>query len=249
MSRSNPTEQLKNPAFPFFEWDGVDGGFSYYDKETKTDIQVPYPFTFMVLDILYTVKGYHKPSKTGYYSNEIRIQNYETDKFVVKSKAGVEFSGTWNEISAAASKVGCKLYHSVYVAYKSPSGLVLSNIKLKGGAKTELKNFGKENDIWKIAITVKSHKMIDGVSSPYAVPVFTAIPEKSTTEESKNAAIELDKKLQEYLKVYFANKGNEQTIEQAVENTNHPQEQVKEQPKTEPVSENVDDVNVEDLPF
>jgi hypothetical protein len=72
MSRSNPQDHLQNPATRWFEWNGERGEIRYYDKELKKNVEVPLPFTFLLLDEVATVRGWHDPQRLGYYANEVR---------------------------------------------------------------------------------------------------------------------------------------------------------------------------------
>lgn len=238
MSLSNQSENLQKPAKYYFSWLGKKGGFKYYDKEKGEDVKVPYPFNFRVLDELYTIKGYHKPSDTGYWANEIRKKDIKNGIFTVKTKSGVEFIGTWKECKEKLSNKGCKLHQSVYIMYKDGETPVIANLQLKGSAMSAWWDFTKSNNVYQVAVNVGSHAQgneKDDDDIKYVVPVFKPIAKIS--EESTAKAIELDKQLQEYLKAYFEQQGTQQTLEQTVESANKPQEQPKEQPKAAVTSE------------
>lgn len=256
MSRSNPTEQLVNPSKFFFEWNGGDGGFRYFDKtkgEKGEKVTVPYPFDFLVLDTCVTLKGYNEPENKGYWSNEVKSMDIGKAKFTVRSKAGVECIGSYKECKEKLGTKGLDYVASVYVAYKSKEGLVMANLQLKGAAVGPWINFCKTNDINRVAVRVDSQTEEKKGRVTFFAPVFKAITK--VNEENEKAAQELDKQLQEYLKAYFERQSalNEQTLEQAVDSANKGQEQPKEHPKsntaTEPVAYN-DVVDYEnDLPF
>ena len=88
MSRSNPSVNAPNPAARWYEWNGETGTVRYYDKEAKKNIDVPLPFTFLLLDELACVKGWHDPSQSGIYSNEVR--DTTKDKLLVKAFNSVD---------------------------------------------------------------------------------------------------------------------------------------------------------------
>jgi hypothetical protein len=92
MSRSNPTDGVRNPSTRWFEWaGGDDAGFvRWYNKDTKPTCRSRLPFTFLFLDELATIKGWHEPSKSGIYANEIR--DTRQDVLVVKSFKGGEIA-------------------------------------------------------------------------------------------------------------------------------------------------------------
>ncbi len=71
MSRSNPTELAPNPATKFFDWNGAEGFFYYFDKnkgDKGEKVAISLPFTFLVLDCLSTIKGFSDADQKGFYS-------------------------------------------------------------------------------------------------------------------------------------------------------------------------------------
>lgn len=225
MSRSNPNENAVNPCNKWFQWDGGDGkGLKSYNKETKTNDITPIPFKFLVLDRLITVIGYNEPEKIGYYANEIR--NMKTDKLTVRSKNGVEAEGTYEEVKAKLGTKGLSFAQSCYIAYFEGKVLTLGNIKMSGAALENWFNFCKTNKIEEIGVTLKGAKEAKKGKVIYYEPVFEPLVIK---EETNNAAIELDKELQEYLKAYLE---RNQTSTEAVKHENKVEGE--EKPKQEP---------------
>lgn len=68
MSRSNPQDTAVNPSTRWFEWNGETGVVRYYDKAAQRTVDVGDDFTFLLLDQLGCVKGWHEPSKSSIYS-------------------------------------------------------------------------------------------------------------------------------------------------------------------------------------
>src|SRR3990167_776012 len=215
MSISNPNEELKNPAQKFFEWSGSKGLFKYYDKELKQNIDVPFPFTFLVLCTKVTTKGYSDALQSGFWSNE--ISNISKDTMTVRSKRGIEMIGTWAEIKAKMASDGVEYCQSVYIGIKiDGKNLGLANIQMKGSALNNWINFCKDNDTMKCAVTVKKATPAKKGATNYFEPVFEAI---KITEKTNEEAIALDVSLQEYLKAYFAKNATElpKTEEKAID--------------------------------
>jgi len=200
MSRSNPSSEVQvNPCKHWFQWDGGDGkGFKSYDKATKTNNITPLPFRFLVLDRLTTVVGFNEPEKIGYYSNEIR--SIKTDKLVVRSKKGIEAEGTWEEVKAKLGTKGAAFCQSVYVLFFDGKTPTLGNIKMNGASLENWFSFCKENNIMEVAVQVKSANEKKKGKVIYYEPVFE---EMVVSEATNNAAIEVDKELQTYLKGYL----------------------------------------------
>jgi len=223
MSRSNPENEVRNPSRYFFEFDAINGGFRYWDKEAKKTVPVPYPFRFYVLDTLVTLKGYNEPEKKGYWSNEVKSKDLSKAKFVVKSKqGGVEMIGSYKECKEKMEPKGLGYVQSVYIMYKDKDGPCIANVQIKGSAIKPWIEFTKKHNIYKVAVDVSSHTEEKKGAVKYLAPVFRPI--EKVNEESTIKANELDAELQEYLKVYFEIKdgSNEQTLEQTVEAANKP---------------------------
>lgn len=223
MSRSNPSENLVNPAKFFYEWDGGEGGFNHFDKtigEKGQKVKTPLPFTFIPLDVLVTIKGFNEPEQKGYYSNEIRQFDLKTGLLTVRSKVGIEMVGTYEQVKAKLGTKGADYCQSVYIACKDKDGkLALNNIQIKGAALGAWIEFCKKNNINEVAVTVKDMIPKKKGRVDYVEPVFSPVKIK---EETNQEAIELDKLLQEYLKAYLAKNASTTAVE--------------EQPKSEPAS-------------
>jgi hypothetical protein len=86
MPRVNPNTQDSHPCTRWHEWDGAEGSVRYYDKNKKENVAVGSDFTFILLDQLAVIKGWHDPSESGITSNEVRSTNSES--FVVKAFGG-----------------------------------------------------------------------------------------------------------------------------------------------------------------
>lgn len=214
MSRSNPNEQLVNPAARFYEWSGSNGNFKYYDKELKQNVDVPLPFTFLVLDTCATVKGFNDANQGGYWSNEVK--DIRKDLITVRSKKGLEMTGTWEQIKAKMAADGVEYCQSVYIGIKMDGkNLGLANIQMRGSALSSWIEFCKTNKIMECAVTVKSATPAKKGATKYFEPKFEAVKIK---EETNLEAIELDKTLQEYLKAYFERNATAPTETPAVTN-------------------------------
>src|SRR5688572_29501693 len=97
MSRSNPTDGARNPSTRWFEFaSGADGGFvRYYDKASEKQIALGDAvnggkFLFILLDEMATVKGWHDPSESAIFANEVRDTRQDT--LVVRSFKGGELA-------------------------------------------------------------------------------------------------------------------------------------------------------------
>lgn len=203
MSLSNPNEQLQNVASKFYKWSGDSGCFTYYDKDNKTNVSVPIsskaPFTFIILDTLSTIKGYSDSESCGFWSNEVK--NTKTEQLVVRTKSGVQAIGLYADIKDTIKAKGAKYCQSTYVAVKDNGVLEIANIQLQGVALKAMGDFAKENKVMGVAVQVKSFTEGKKGKTTFKVPVFNLV---KISEKTLAEATELDVKLQEYLKAYFA---------------------------------------------
>jgi hypothetical protein len=205
MSRSNPSAgNTPHPAQRWFEWVGSKGEFKYYDKEKEKIVPVKLPFTFIVLDQTYTIRGYNKKKQTGIYSNEIRDTREE--QFDVKYFDGNEkiARGFWSDIKdkVGSKAVGGKFAVNCYVAYKDGKSLKLGAFQIVGCALGPWFDFQKEHkkDLLTHAVVVKEFVHDDSGAVEFNSPVYELV---EISEASNLAAVELDKELQTYLEGYF----------------------------------------------
>jgi len=218
MSRSNPTDGLRNPATRWFEFSsGADGGFvRYYDKGSEKNIALGDSekggtFVFILLDELATVKGWHDASESAIYSNEVRDTRQDT--LVVKAFKGGELgAGLYANIRDRVSAIGGHFVASCYIAYKDGDELRLGNIRFKGAALSEWMEFKKQCPTKKDASgkSVKAYYVdavkIEGFEqrkkggTTFRVPMFSLA---SLSNDTNKQAIALDTELQAYLVDYL----------------------------------------------
>lgn len=212
MSRSKPSEGIRNPSTRWFEWaGGKDGGFvRWYDKEAKANEPVTLPFAFLLLDELNTVKGWNDASESAIYANEVHV--LQRDVLTVKAfKGGDLVSGLYADIRDRVRAFGGHYCVSIYIAYKDGGELKIGNLSLKGaaaGAWLEFKkaapqkedsNGKKVRAYYVDAIKISGFDERKKGATIYRVPVFSLVP---TTPETNAAAAALDAELQEYLAGY-----------------------------------------------
>jgi len=234
MSRSNPTETLKNPAEKFIDWSGSEGKFKWYNKEEKDEPNkginyIELPFTFIPLDTLVTVKGYNEPEGISYWSNEVR--NIQTDIITVRSKSGVVMSALWEGVKAKLKPKGAKYFQSVYVAIKEGKEYKLANLQIGGSALKPFMDFCKDHKLMEVAVTVKSFTNEKKGANKYKAPVFEVV---AVSEKANEAAIELDKILQEYLTAYLAKNASAGAVAETPDTQDNG---LNDKPKSEPKSE------------
>lgn len=245
MSRSNPSEHLSNPATRWFEWNGEKGLIRYYDKEKKENVDVPLPFTFILLDELASVRGWHDPSSSGIYSNEVRDTTQEV--MVVKSfKGGTLAEGKYREIKDRVNAAGGDYNANCYIAFKQGDSYAIGCIRFKGAALGAWMDFRKahRNEIYKKAIQVKGFTEGKKGKVVFRVPVLAT---NSVSAEAEARAVALDKELQEFLSGYL--KRNKRDQADAVAHHVSDEEISNEQPWHENPEAVAAVVTEDDIPF
>ena len=208
MSRSNPTVNTPNPSTRWFEWSGGKGGIKYYDKEAKVSVDVPLPFKFILLDKLATITGWHDPSQSGIYSNEVRDTVKET--FVVKSfKGGIIAQGHYKDIKDKVAVAGGSYTANLYLAYKDGGELKIGALKFKGAALSSWMEFEKNHrrELFTKAVLITGMTQGKKGSVTFNTPTFELA---DVAEEVNKLATALDIELQQYLNGYFASRTVEQ---------------------------------------
>lgn len=201
MSRSQPSSNNPNPTTRWFEWDGSNGVVRYYDKEAKKNVEVGKDFTFILLDELATIKGWHDASDSGITSNEIRDSRAEP--LVVKSfKGGVIASGFYNAIKDRVAAAGGSFTTNLYIAFMGADGLKLGSLQFKGASLHAWVDFVKANraDIYKKSVQIKGSNKGKKGNIKFETPALLI---REITEKTNIAATAIDAELQEYLKGYF----------------------------------------------
>jgi hypothetical protein len=203
MSRSNPSESLVNPSSRWFEWQGENGEVRYYDKEQKKNVVVGSDFTFLLLDRLGKVGGWHDASDSAIYSNEVK--DTRKDVLVVRSfKEGTLAEGIYSAIKDRVNAMGGSFIASCYIAYKTDSGvLAIGNIGFKGAALHAWSEFERAHRaaLYKQAIRITGFTEGKKGRITFRVPTFTLV---DTTPATDAAATALDRELQTFLKAYLA---------------------------------------------
>lgn len=213
MSRSNPTDGARNVSTRWFTWagGGDQGYIEWYDKDAKENRKVDGAFTFLLLDELSTVKGWHEASESGIYANEVRDLRQET--LLVKAFKGGELAtGLYADIRDKIVAKGGHYHGSIYIAYKEGDELKIGNLGLKGAALSAWMEFKKSAPSKKNADgkSLKAY-FVDAVTvtgfadgkkggTKFRVPTFALKP---VGDDTNARAVELDAELQAFLADYL----------------------------------------------
>jgi hypothetical protein len=203
MSRSNPTDGVRNPSTRWFTWaGGGDQGYvEWYDKDAKQNVKVDGAFTFLLLDQLATVKGWHDPSQSGIYANEVK--DTRQDVLVVRAFKGGELcSGIYKDIKDSIVAKGGHFSASLYLAYKDGEELKIGNLQLKGSALSAWSEFkkGAGKKINTDAVTITGFIDEKKGGTKFRTPVFSLKPVGEATNQQ---AVALDAELQAFFGDYL----------------------------------------------
>ena len=220
MSRSNPNVNAPNPAVRWFEWNGEHGVVRYYDKDAKKNVDVPLPFSFLLLDEVASVRGWHDASESGIYSNEVR--DTRTDPFVVKSfKGGTLAEGLYKDIKDRLHTLGAQYVANCYVGFKNGGdGLSIGSLRFKGAALGAWMEFRKacHGSLYNKAVDIDGFSEGKKGRITFRMPTFRP---KDVSPETNTIAKELDVELQAWLTSYFSRRTSDQT-EPSVPDTEPP---------------------------
>ena len=209
MSRSNPHVNAPNPAVRWFEWNGEHGKVRFYDKDAKQNIDMPLPFTFLLLDELGSVRGWHDASSSGIYSNEVR--DTRADILVVKAfKGGTLAEGLYKEIKDRVNTVGGQFVANCYIAFKQNGGLAIGSLRFKGAALGAWMEFRKaqRSELYEAAVNITGYSEGKKGRITFRVPAFELKP---VSDDTNRQALGLDKTLQAWLEGYFDRRTSDQT--------------------------------------
>ena len=241
MTIADEENGLQNPVKKFisFKKDKVDGKtkFVYWDKSKEQNVEVPLPIEFVAIDELKTVKGFHAPSESGIYSNEVHDLRFE--ELTVKAFKGGELGkGLWSDIKGAVKEQGAKFGVSVYSLMDGE----LVNFQFVGASLASW--IGKEEKGLKFRVSKLGEDKKGSVE--YKFPIFETMP---ITKEEKEEPTRIYK---EILKPYFEECMKKQGVEgelttntMAFEKKGDPKDYKEEQPEFDRNPDNGAPVEVE----
>lgn len=202
MSRSNPSEHTANPATRWFEWNGETGTVRYYDRDAKKNIDCGVDFGFVLLDELASVRGWHDASTSGIYSNEVR--DTRDGLLIVKAfKGGTLAEGLYRDIKDRVNAAGGQFVANCYIGFKLGTDLVMGSLRFKGAALGAWMEFRKAHRGELYSKSVRIVGVTEGKKGriTFKTPVFRVV---ELTPETHEAAILLDRQLQDYLNGYLS---------------------------------------------
>lgn len=198
---------IQSPVKKYLSWSSNEKCFTYWDKEAKENKKLALPVKFIHYDEFATIKGWHDPSSSGIYSNEVK--STKTEKLVVRTFSNkILADGLYQDIKPSVNSAGGDYHVSLYAEMNGE----IINISLKGAALGTWSNFSKDHRKFFLGsyINVIGAQDEKKGSVKYSVPVFQ-VGDKIEDSVSQNS----DKNYDELVSYFKARKasGNSNTDE------------------------------------
>jgi hypothetical protein len=165
------TESVKSPVKKYLSWSSNDRCLTYWDKEAKENKQVKLPLQLIHFAEFGTIKGWHDPSGSGIYSNE--VSSSKSEELTVRSFKGKGelAKGLYQDIKEKVVALGGKYNLSLYALL---NGEVV-NISLQGSALQAWSKFATDSRKSFLGnfIDIKSAEELKKGSIKYSIPTFS----------------------------------------------------------------------------
>ena len=191
---------IQSPVKKYLSWSSNEKCFTYWDKEAKENKKLSLPVKFIHYDEFATIKGWHDPSNSGIYSNEVK--STKTEKLVVRTFSNkILADGLYQDIKPSVNSAGGDYHVSLYAEMNGE----IINISLKGAALGTWSNFSKDHRKFFLGsyINVIGAQDEKKGSVKYSVPVFQ-VGDKIEDSVSQNS----DKNYDELVSYFKARKAS-----------------------------------------
>ena len=204
MSRVNPEQIDPNPSVRYYEWDGENGQVRFYDKKAEKNVACNLPFTFVLLNRLASVRGWHEASKSGIISNEVK-DTREQVMTVRAFKGGTIAVGLYAAIKDKVTVAGGHYCANLYVGVRigDEKTLSVAQLQLKGAGLGAWMDFEKDNrsELYTGGIRITGKDQGKNGKIVFQTPVFELI---KIAKETDDEAGKLQEVVAKYLERYFA---------------------------------------------
>lgn len=200
----------KSPVKKYLKWDSAEKSFKYYDKEANKNVYVGIPVKFISLKEMATIGGFHEPSQSGIYSNELPTSALKTKELTVKTFKGITIAqGIYGDIKPNLAAAGAKFAISLYAMLNGE----LVCISLMGSSFSAWYDFAGENRKDFLSNTIEIKATVDKKkgATKYSEPVFTL---GGNIDEAENVKAE---KAYEELTAYLNARGVQQEAPQVIQ--------------------------------
>lgn len=240
MSRSKPTSSgTASPIKYRFEFSGKTGKFTYYDKETKKNVEVD-DLKLIILDMRSSFTGFSDDENAGIYSN--MVSNITKEEMVVKAGSKTIATGLYADIKDKVEKKGGKYSRDLISLAYINKEWVMSSLSLTKSALATFMNFEKGKDDNGDDLEEGKPDLMDSIllitagankkkgSIKYVVPAFELA---ELSQELSDLAMEQDVLLQDYFNGRSTSPAAESTPSEPEEG-----EPEAEEPQAEPATGN-----------
>lgn len=192
MSRADEfSTSTKSPVAKYLQWDSEGRTFKMYDKKTEAKGFAKLPIKFVVLRQMPMITGFHKPTQTGIYSNELTSSELNTKEFVVRTKNAELIKGIYSDIKPNLAAFGAKFGVNVYALMDGE----LVCIKLSGSSNSAWIDYTLVNRQSLVSNEVEVLSVLDkkNGATKYTQPVFTIgkTLDKATSDKAEEVYAEL----------------------------------------------------------
>ena len=218
MSRSKPRTINSNPAKKFISLSGKTGKFNYWDKEKSESFYLDYPFAFLPLDVLSTIKGFSQKEMSGIYANEVHNLGKEILTVKIFGKGQIA-EGLYGKIKDSVKNQGGKFCRSVYAMMYFDKQPELVNFQFVGASLSAWIEFENNHSIYDGAVQITGVKPAKKGATEYFIPELTL---QKASREDEAIAVDFDKQLQKYLDEYKSEQiAEEKPVEEPRKDDNH----------------------------
>jgi hypothetical protein len=109
------SNQVTNPVKKYLKWDSEKKAFGYWSKDLSKTIHIPIPTKLVFLKQLACIRGFHEPSNSGIYSNEVSFFDLKKAELDVRTFGKKQIAkGTYDKIKGDVIASGGKFSSSIY---------------------------------------------------------------------------------------------------------------------------------------
>lgn len=191
-SQASATVSVKSPVKKYLEFHGTKGIFTYWDKEAKQNVEVPYPIKFVNVLERATITGFSSEHRCNIKCNEVKSTKNEQFRVGYWKDGTSDFAnGLYKDIKDDVVSKGGKFTIVIYACYlnQETRKTEFVGIKIKASQIAAYKDFREklvkdQKDILDVIITVNG-AIQKGGAITYMVPEFTYLKDKVRTKEDR----------------------------------------------------------------
>jgi|688.fasta_scaffold258237_3 hypothetical protein len=183
MSRTDSTSRIKSPVKHYITFGGGDGIWSYWDKESESDVEFD-TLELVLVEIRSSITGW-SDEHNGRITSNLVSNTKETLTLRCKNKEILK--GSYADCKPAINEAGGKFTTNLFGLFKLNGELVAAQVQLTGSSLAAWMNFVDEHKLHKIyahkIVASKGDQLRKGAVKYYQ-PVFTLVSADKTDLEA-----------------------------------------------------------------